>query len=115
MASFKESGAVEYSSDVLLALQYEGMDWKEGESEKDRNARVRTLMSDVTAKGKRGEAQKIQVKVLKNRNGSKGDCCLDFIPMFNCFMEAKTIKTAARAVDNEGFMPLLEGQNPFEQ
>lgn len=87
MASFKESGAVEYSSDVLLALQYEGMDWQEGESEKERNKRVRELMSSVISKGKKGQAQSIQVKVLKNRNGSKGDTAIDFYPMFNYFTE----------------------------
>ena len=29
MASFKESGAIEYSSNVLMGLQYEGMDYSE--------------------------------------------------------------------------------------
>lgn len=87
MASFKESGAVEYSSDVLLALQYEGMDWQEGESETNRNKRVRGLMNSAIAKGKKGQAQSIQVKVLKNRNGSKGDTVIDFYPMFNYFVE----------------------------
>lgn len=87
MASFKESGAVEYSSDVLLALQYYGMDWQEGETEKDRNKRVRELMASVISKGKQGKALDIQVKVLKNRNGSKGDTVLDFYPMFNYFTD----------------------------
>ena len=114
MASFKESGAVEYSSDVLLALQYEGMDWQEGESEKDRNARVRTLMNDVTAKGKRGEAQQIQVKVLKNRNGSKGDCCIDFIPMFNYFHDKTEGNIIVGEPTQEGFMPILSGETPFD-
>lgn len=114
MASFKESGAVEYSSDVLLALQYEGMDWQEGESEKDRNARVRTLMNDVTAKGKRGEAQQIQVKVLKNRNGSKGDCCIDFIPMFNYFHDKTEGNITVGTPTQDGFMPILSGETPFD-
>lgn len=87
MASFKESGAVEYSSDVLLALQYEGMDWQEGENQKDRDKRVRQLMNDVISTGRQGKAQSIQVKILKNRNGSKGDTCIDFYPMFNYFTE----------------------------
>lgn len=87
MASFKESGAVEYCSDVLLGLQYEGMDWQAGESEKERNKRVRELMSSVISKGRQGQAQSIQVKVLKNRNGSKGDTAIDFYPMFNYFTD----------------------------
>lgn len=96
MASFKESGAVEYSSDVLLALQYEGMDWQEGENEKDRNKRVRELMRSVISKGRQGQAQSIQVKVLKNRNGSKGDTCIDFYPMFNYFTEKGKAGAALR-------------------
>ena len=44
-------------------------------------------MSSVISKGKQGQAQSIQVKVLKNRNGSKGDTAIDFYPMFNYFTE----------------------------
>lgn len=85
MASFKESGAIEYSSDVLIGLQYSGMDYQEGEADKAREKRLRELMKSVIADGKNGKPQKIQVKILKNRNGSKGDTLLDFYPMFNYF------------------------------
>ena len=30
----------------------------------------------------------MQVKVLKNRNGYKGDMRMDFYPTFNCFAES---------------------------
>ena len=90
LASFKESGAIEYSSDVLLGLQYEGMDYQEGEAEKAREKRIRELMKQTIADGKSGQPQKIQVKILKNRNGSKGDALLDFYPMFNYFTGKKT-------------------------
>ena len=87
MAAFKESGAIEYSSDVLLGLQFEGMDYQDNEKEPDRNRRIRELMNAATDKGAKGEAQQIQVKVLKNRNGAKGDALLDFYPMFNFFAD----------------------------
>ena len=87
LASFKESGAIEYSSDVLLALQYYGMDYEEGESEKNRDKRIRELIKTEQAKGSNGKAQQIQLKILKNRNGSKGDCLIKFYPMFNYFTE----------------------------
>ena len=86
LASFKESGAIEYSSDVLIGLQYSGMDYQEGEADKAREKRLRELMKSVIADGKNGKPQKIQVKILKNRNGSKGDTLLDFYPMFNYFI-----------------------------
>ncbi len=90
LASFKESGAIEYSSDVLIGLQYEDMDYQEGEADKAREKRIRELINQAIADGKNGKAQSIQVKVLKNRNGSKGDALLDFFPMFNYFRDRKT-------------------------
>ena len=43
MQSFKESGAIEYSSDVLFGLQYAGMDYKDGEGTDSRKNRLRKL------------------------------------------------------------------------
>lgn len=88
IASFKESGAIEYSADVLIGLQYNGMDYQEGEDDKKRQLRIRELRRIMEANARTGKAQKIQVKVLKNRNGSKGQAVFDFYAMFNCFMES---------------------------
>ena len=94
MAAFKESGAIEYSCDTLIALQYNGMDYKDGDEEEEnpkpekkeqRTARVRKLIKDQIKKAKNGEAQEIQFKILKNRNGSKGSVLLSYYPMFNRF------------------------------
>ena len=88
LASFKESGAIEYSSDVLIGIQYEGMDYQEGESERERDKRIRSLIREQMAVGQSGGSQHLQVKVLKNRNGCKGDTLMDFYPTFNCFAES---------------------------
>lgn len=93
LTSFKESGAVEYSSDVLIGLQYDGMDYKRGESATDRAKRIRDLVDDAVEAGRTGRGQKIQVKVLKNRNGSKGQTQMTFTPMFNLFQDEE--KTSA--------------------
>lgn len=87
LTSFKESGAIEYSSDVLIGLQFLGMDYEEGETEKQREKRIRDLRREQEAKGRAGQAQTIQLKVLKNRYGCKGDIALSFYPMFNYFEE----------------------------
>lgn len=87
MAAFKESGAIEYSSDVLVGLQYDGMDYQEGETDKAREKRIRELMKQAVEDGKAGRPQRIQVKVLKHRNGSKGDAYIEFYPMFNHFID----------------------------
>lgn len=88
LTSFKESGAIEYSSDVLFGLQLEGMDYREGERDGDRLKRIRKLIKDADEQGKKGEAQSLELKVLKNRNGSKGHKIpLNFYPFFNYFKE----------------------------
>lgn len=89
MAAFKESGAIEYSSDVLIGLQYYGMDYKEGEGQVGHNSRVRKLIaaqSDIAASGK---PQDIQIKILKNRNGRRDFARLDYYPMFNYFKDSE--------------------------
>lgn len=87
LSSFKESGAIEYSSDVLIGLQFLGMDYEEGETDKQRDKRIRDLRKEQEAKGRLGQAQTIQLKVLKNRYGCKGEVILSFYPMFNYFEE----------------------------
>lgn len=89
LASFKESGNIEYSSDVVIGLQYAGMDYKEGEKDIDRQKRIRELIRVAEQRGECGQSQSIQVKILKNRNASKGDTLLDFYPMFNYFTDKR--------------------------
>ena len=92
MGSFKESGAIEYGSDCLIGLQYFGMDYDESEGEKDRLKRVRGIFKDVIKESKQGEPIDVQVKVLKARNGLKGDTVLKFYPKFNYFTDTKEIE-----------------------
>lgn len=103
LTSFKESGAIEYSSDVLIGLQYYGMDYQEGEADKAREKRIRELTKSLVNDGKNGRAQKIQIKILKNRNGSKGEALLNFYPMFNYF------ESSSGGIDNGGSWSRSEG------
>ncbi len=85
MASFKESGAIEYSSDVLIGLQYKAMqELKEDGKDK---AKASQIISELSQKAKERQPIEIQLKVLKNRNGNKGVIDLEFYPMFNKFKE----------------------------
>ena len=73
MEAFKESGAIEYSSDVLIGLQFKGS----GKKDFDVN------------NAKREDPREIECVMLKSRNGSIGDIIsFDFYPMFNFFREA---------------------------
>lgn len=88
MGSFKESGAIEYSSDVLIGLQFEGMDFKPGELDRDRAQRTRDELCKQLAAGRAGNNQRLEVKILKNRNGAKNSAVLEFCPKYNCFSAA---------------------------
>ena len=86
MTSFKESGAIEYSSDVLLGLQYLGMDYTESDfvNGKDmRPKRIRQLIEH----NKNAKKIDIECKILKNRNGEKGDCNFTLTPRLNTYSE----------------------------
>ena len=106
MASFKESGAIEYSSDCLIGVQYNGMDYdpngsKNGgpENKKEHIARVRTLLDEQNNRGKAGQAQDIQAKVLKNRKGYKENCIkFAYYPRYSYFENPA-------APDRDGFKP----------
>lgn len=66
LASFKESGSVEYSSDVLLGLQPEKMEEEtEGLPEAKAKEQARKTMRDFKA----DEVRSCELVVLKNRNG----------------------------------------------
>ena len=88
LAAFKESGAIEYSADVLLGMQYSGMDYQEGEADKARDKRIRELFKSNEAKGRDGAGVSIDLKILKKRNGGRGMAApLTFYPMFNTYAE----------------------------
>lgn len=88
MSAFKESGAIEYGSDVLLALQPQGM--KPGYTASDQKENVK-LVKDCKASADR----KVEAVILKNRNGKTGGK-VGFVyhSLFNCFER------------DDGFIPL---------
>lgn len=73
MAAFKESGAIEYGSDVLIGLQFRGA----GGSDFD--------VDEARAK----DPREIEFCILKNRNGRTfpDGIPMLFYPVFNCFMD----------------------------
>ena len=109
MQSFKESGAIEYSSDILLGLQYAGMEYLPGEgAEKDkkRAERIRTLIDSNYIKKRNKEPVKIELKCLKNRNGYQFSIVFDMINAYNYFAEEKT--NNKKSGDTE------TGKSPFD-
>lgn len=73
MEAFKESGAIEYSSDVLIGLQLKGA----GQKDFDANQAKRKIPREV------------ELVILKNRNGRTGDIIeYNYYPLFNYFTES---------------------------
>ena len=68
MAAFKESGAIEYGSDVLIGLQIYGLRREPGEKKTAYENRIRQLIE----KAEKNPQAEIEVRVLKNRNGQRG-------------------------------------------
>lgn len=89
MSSFKESGAIEYSSDVLIGLQYAGVDYQEGEGREARSSRIAALIERTREAISQGKAGNIEAKILKNRNGRIGKVRMQFNARFNYFKEAE--------------------------
>lgn len=86
MQAFKESGAIEYSSDILIGLQLKGAGQKEFDA--------------TEAKSK--SPREIELVILKNRNGKTGDKVpFEFYPMFNYFVENDAPKYIQAESDSE--------------
>lgn len=85
MEAFKESGEIEYSSDVLIGLQFKGV----GDNDFDEN------------EAKEAEIRQIEAVILKNRNGITGKTIeLAYNPMFNKFLDINdTVKPAVKDVE----------------
>lgn len=72
MEAFKESGAIEYSSDVLIGLQLKGAGDKNFDASEQ----------------KKKNPREIELIILKNRNGQTGDrLSLKYYALFNYFKE----------------------------
>lgn len=78
MESFKESGAIEYSSDVLMGMQLTKM---EGNSTAD----------DIN-EYKKADTRDITLRVLKNRSGMIGDVKFGYKTLFSHFYEVSEVK-----------------------
>lgn len=73
MTDYKESGALEYSADVLMGLEFASAGTKEYDERTE----------------KKKDPRQIRLVVLKNRNGKAWEnCSFDYFPLFNYYSEA---------------------------
>lgn len=98
MRAFKESGAIEYGSDVLMGLQIQGMDEKQDNQKKISEAKQHAIRN-------------VEIKILKNRNGQTGGKIgLRYHALFNCFEKDESyvqrqISAGIAAGDDGDFEP----------
>ena len=89
MASYKESGNIEYTADVLLALEISLPDDCKGEIKAAKENRNKFLKQN-NARQRNGEPVKVDIKVLKCRTAAPfTTATVDSCNMFNCFMDCR--------------------------
>lgn len=96
-SSFRESSGIEYSSDVMLGLQYVGCDyvkhWKKDddsgksilvyENETAHKTRVRMLADAMDKRNNEGLPLPVDMKIMKQRLSPSRRVCLNFLPAYN--------------------------------
>lgn len=80
MESFKESGGIEYTADVVWALQYAVV-----ESQKFKDTEKQAEKNEMAEKAKRETVREIQLKCLKNRYGGDYDCKFSYHSSFDLY------------------------------
>lgn len=98
MASFKESGAIEYSSDVLLGMEPIGLETGEGDKIKSANRKVYEGLRDM-------ELRPLRVVILKNRMGNMGAVPMVLNAAYGLYTEG------GLSDDSEGFAGLFDSEN----
>ena len=96
MASFKESGNIEYTADVLLALEAAIPDDCKGDTREAKKQRL-AFFKKHNARQRHGEPVKIDIKILKCRTAAPSNTAtVDSCNMFNCFMDCRDEKRPAK-------------------
>ena len=110
--SFKESGGIEYTADVIWGLQLQVLH----DDIFDKQAQINEKRQKVKD-AKAANPRKIELVCLKNRFGiSSYSCNFDYFPQFDCFKATDAVKKSD--ADPDGFMQLPDGAEddcPFEQ
>ena len=91
--SLKESGSLEYSSDIVFGMQYAFMDNVSGEKD------AKKKIEEVKEQSKLGIPIPVQLKCLKNRNGTLFSVNFEFMPAFNNYKEVNRFDVENTASD----------------
>lgn len=90
--SFKESGGIEYSADVVWCLQFY--------REKDDKGEYKILNNSKIEEMKKENPRKINLKCLKNRYGGNYDCYFRYYPAADYFENCEDFKFENLKINN---------------
>lgn len=82
MAAFKESGAIEYSSDVLIGLQFADIKYAQ-----DKDSKNGKSVNEQINEAKKQNPRQVELVILKNRNGALGNTNFEYYPEYNRYKE----------------------------
>lgn len=85
MSSYKESGGLEYSSDVLIGLQFFGMEERPKDTDALRRDRMKVIKRMNAEIKDAGGALHVTASILKNRMGNTGTAYFNFYSKYNTF------------------------------
>ena len=85
--SFKETGAIEYTSDVLIGIQPTGIFDKNDVIDKNRKTKIECDQME-------GKPVKTDIIILKNRTGSLGTVTVDFTVKFSHVADTTKLQTS---------------------
>ena len=93
LASFKESGAIEYTATAVMGLQFPFMEYSKDnkgkwEPDTDRKKRIGEERDKQKAAKRKGDPLSVQCKMCKYRDGAETDTYYDFYPRFMYYKEA---------------------------
>lgn len=92
VSAFKESGAIDYGADYIMALQYKGIDEiyydnTKNKSEIQKKREIYELIENLKLKSNQGEPIPIEFKMLKGRNSGKFNMVFKFKARYGYFTE----------------------------
>lgn len=115
IASFKESGAIEYTSDILLGLDFYALthlDEQEDFKDTSNEGKNQRTIKKIIKEAKEQNPRKISLTILKNRNGRTGQSTtFYYYPAYNCFLEDNDNETLYKYIEASRFSYTKEAGN----
>lgn len=87
ISSFKESGSIEYSADVLLGMQYKGFDIEKNDNSYKRQNKISEIYKNINLKKDQRLPIPFELVCLKNKNGITFTHEMNIIHAYNYIFE----------------------------